>query len=217
MNTKQIEFWKGSFGREYTDRNLRDSKEWEELHIKKWGISKLRMNDEFIGKCSRQSKILEVGCNAGMQLAGLQQMGFKNLYGIELLTYAAAQAKEFTKGLNIIVGSGFEIPFKDRSFDIVCTNLVLIHIAPSDLNGVINEIYRCTKKYIWGFEYYAEKPEEINYRGNRDVLWKADFADLFLKNFPDLRLKKKKLYPYINIEEASNVDSMYLLEKQSKE
>jgi len=60
-------------------------------------------------------------------------MGFTNLYGIELQWYAVEKAKEYTKGINIIQGSGFDIPFKDGYFDLVITNGVLIHIAPKKI------------------------------------------------------------------------------------
>lgn len=57
-----------------------------------------------------------------MQLKCLQEMGFTNLYGVELQAYAVQRSKEFTEGINIIQGSGFDVPFKDGFFDLVCTN-----------------------------------------------------------------------------------------------
>ena len=116
------------------------------------------------------------------------------------------------KNINIICASGFDVPFKDSYFDIVCTNGVLIHISPNDLPKIMAEMYRCSKKYIWGFEYYADKVTEINYRGHENYLWKADYAKLFMEQFPDLKLVKKEMYPYMDNPE--NVDYMYLLEKQ---
>jgi hypothetical protein len=76
------------------------------------------------------------------------------------------------------------------------------------------EIYRCSSRFIWGFEYYSDKVSEIIYRGNAGVLWKADYASIFTNNFPDLNIVKKRLYPYINASENGNTDCMYLLAKQ---
>ena len=70
VKSKQSEFWKSDFGREYTDRNSRDDKDWDEFYFKNWGITKIEMNERFINDLSRDAKILEVGCNSGMQLAG---------------------------------------------------------------------------------------------------------------------------------------------------
>ena len=41
--------------------------------------------------------------------------------------YAVEKGKENTKGINIIQGSAFDLPYKDNYFDLVCTNGVLIH------------------------------------------------------------------------------------------
>jgi pseudaminic acid biosynthesis-associated methylase len=211
MKTKQEKFWQGEFGAVYTDRNSRSLNEWNTFYKDTWGITKIEMNDRFIGQLPKSTKILEVGCNTGMQLNGLQQMGFENLYGIELQSYAAEQAKKYTKNINIICGSGFDLPFKDKYFEIVCTNGVLIHISPDNLPLIMAEMVRCSGKYIWGFEYFEEKVTEINYRGHENYLWKADYASLFLKQFPDLKLVKKEFYPYLD--NPSNRDCMYLLEK----
>ncbi len=211
MKTKQEEFWQGEFGAVYTDRNSRSLNEWNTFYNDTWGITKIEMNERFIGQLPKSSKILEVGCNTGMQLNGLQQMGFENLYGIELQSYAAEQAKKYTKNINIICGSGFDLPFKDNYFDIVCTNGVLIHISPDNLPLIMAEMYRCSRKYIWGFEYFEEKVTEINYRGHENYLWKADYASLFMQQYPDLKLVKKEFYPYSD--NPSIKDCMYLLEK----
>jgi len=215
MKTKQIEFWSGEFGEEYTERNSYDSEGWDNFYISNWGISKPEMNNRFLGHLPKDARILEVGSNTGMQLNGLQRNGFTNLYGIELQKYAVERSKEFTKDVNVIQGSGFDIPFKDEFFDMVCTNGVLIHIAPDDLFKIMGEMYRTSKKYIWGFEYFAEELVDINYRGNSGFLWKADYAKLFLTQFPDLKLVKKEMFPYVSETEKGNVDCMYLLEKSS--
>lgn len=213
METRQTAFWSGNFGKEYTDRNPQNSEEWDQFYVNNWGVSRYQMNEEFLSAIDKDSKILEVGCNIGLQLLGLQKMGFKNLYGVELQQYAVEKAKSQTKGINIIQGSGFDIPFKDEYFDLVYTSGVLIHIAPSDLGTIIKEMVRCSKKWIWGFEYYDEQLREVNYRGNEGFLWKADYASIFREQFPALTLKKQKLYPYITEGQQANKDVMYLLEK----
>lgn len=207
--TKQIEFWKSDFGKEYTDRNTFMYEEWDEVYKKTWGKSKEELNQPFFENLSKDINILEVGCNTGMQLRCLQKMGFHNLYGIELQPYAVERSKEFSQNINIIQGSGFDIPFKDNFFDLVFTNGVLIHISPDDLNAIMSEMYRCSKSLIWGFEYYHESLMAIDYRGNDDKLWKGDYAKIFSENF-NLQIVKQTFHPYVN---SSNIDSMYLLKK----
>ena len=170
------------------------------------------MNKEFLDSVrSEVGNVLEVGCNIGMQLRILDQMGFINLSGIDYQLHAVEKAKGLTKNMNIIQASAFDIPFKDGYFDLVYTSGVLIHIAPKDISVVLKEIHRCAKKYIWGFEFFAEQYTEVSYRGNQDMLWKTNFCKLYLDQFSDLELVKEKKYPYLQNE---NVDVMFLLKKK---
>jgi len=208
--TKQMQEWAGQFGKEYTNRNALSLEETELLYSKKYGILRSEMNAEFVGKLDRNMKILEVGSNIGIQLLYLQQAGFQNLYGIEINDYAVELSKSKTKGINIIKGSAFDIPFKDGFFDLVFTSGVLIHIAPQDIGRVLDEMYRCTTKFIWGFEYYAEAYTQVKYGETTDLLWKTDFARLFLERISDLKLVNERHYAYRSDE---NVDTMFLLQK----
>ncbi|MFX0096371.1 MAG: pseudaminic acid biosynthesis-associated methylase [Candidatus Hodarchaeota archaeon] len=210
--TKQMEKWIGEFGKEYTDRNLLTLEELEALYQKNFGLTRTEMNLEFIGDLERSIRILEVGSNIGNQLFCLQNMGFQSLYGIELQKYAIElSSKSRTNHITIIQASALNIPYKDDSFDLVFTSGLLIHIAPSDVEQVLREIYRCTKKYIWGFEYFADSYTEVEYRGNIELLWKANFANIYLNSFSDLRLVKEKRFKYLD---NNNVDSMFLLKKE---
>jgi pseudaminic acid biosynthesis-associated methylase len=213
MKNEQEKFWSGDFGKEYTDRNTRYNDELDSIYTKWYGTTRSSMNALFLANLPKDARILEVGCNTGMQLANLKTMGFTNLYGVELQDYAVEKAKEYTKGINIIQGSAFDIPFKDKFFDLVFTSGVLIHIEPKNLPVVFSEMNRCTKKFIWGFEYFAEKLTTINYRGNEGFLWKADYGQLFMDQFKGVQLVKKEFYPYITEAEKGNVDYMYLLKK----
>lgn len=215
MHTKQIDFCKGDFGKEYTDRSVYHSiEEWDKEYVEWYGIAKTALNEKFLGFLDKENtKILEVGCNLGYQLQGLQAIGFKNLYGIELQDYAAEKARKIQQNINIIQGSGFDIPFKDAYFDVTFTNGVLIHIAPENLLAFTSEVVRCSKKYIWGLECYNETLKEVNYRDNEGYLWKMDYAQFYLDNFSNLRLVKKELLPIKVAAEQGNIDCMFLLEK----
>jgi len=210
MLTKQIKIWRGKFGKDYTDRNLLSLNQMESSWKKKIGITQTQANQEFLDDISHSLCILEVGCNIGNQLLCLQKMGFRSLYGIELQSYAVELSKSRTKKINIIQGSTFDIPFKDDSFGLVFTSGLLIHIPPSQINKALDEIHRCTRHYIWGCEYYSDKYEEINYRGKSDLLWKADFARIYLCRFDDLKLVKEKQHKYLN---NDNLRSIFLLKK----
>src|SRR4030042_4100651 len=206
--TKQMEEWVGDFGKEYTDRNALSLQEMEALYKEHYGITRTEMNYKFIGDFDRDMKILEVGSNIGNQLLLLQNMGFKSLYGIELQPYAVELSKRRTKGINIIQGSAFDVPFKDCFFDLVFTSGVLIHIGPENIAAALDEIYRCSNRYIWCLEYYAPQYTQINYRNHKDLLWKNDFSKLFIERFSHCRLVRQELYKY---RDSDNMDMMFLL------
>jgi len=208
--TGQIREWLSDFGKQYTDRNPLSLEEMDALYLENFGIKRSALNEEFLSGLDRSIKILEVGSNVGTQLQGLQKMGFSNLYGIELQAYAVELSKTRTKNINLIQGTAFDIPFKDGFFDLVFTSGVLIHISPEDVGGVLDEIYRCTNQYIWGYEYYANNYINVPYRGKQNLLWKTDFTKLYLSRFPALKLVKENRIRYLNSE---NVDTMFLLRK----
>jgi pseudaminic acid biosynthesis-associated methylase len=209
--TKQIEKWQGKFGEEYTARNAISPAEMDALYEKNYGKTRTELNQSFLKAMDRSIKILEVGSNVGNQLLCLQAMGFGNLYGIELQSYAVELSKSRTRGINIIEGSAFDIPFKDGYFDLVFTSGVLIHISASDVSNVLREIHRCTRTYIWGFEYYADQYREITYRGHKELLWKANYAKLYLEQFEELKIVKEERLKYLT---SDNVDAMFLLRKK---
>ena len=210
--TDQMQQWSSEFGKEYTERNPHTIEVMDGLYKKQFGLTRTELNLTFLDNFDRSIKILEVGSNVGAQLHGLQSIGFENLYGIELQPYAVEVSKQNTKNINLIQGSALDIPFKNSYFDLVFTSGVLIHINPDDLNIAIREIYRCTREHIWGFEYYADRYTEILYREQKGLLWKADFAKLYLDEFRDLELVKEKRIKYFD---SDNIDSMFLIRKRS--
>lgn len=196
MKTIQEKFWTSKFAKEYIKRNNRSNKELDQFYLEHLGIARSEINKDFLGKL-RINNLLEVGCNIGNQLRLLQSQGFKNLYGIEIYNLAVETSKQLNHDLNIINGSGFDIPFKDSYFNLVFTSGVLIHIHPRDIKNIMKEIYRTSKKYIWGVEFYHPKHIRIDYRGNKNYHWKGDFAKMYLDYIPGLKLIKEHRYEKI--------------------
>lgn len=212
QHTKQIRTWTGDFGREYTDRNTYTPGELDELYLRNYGITRVEINDRFLKDVPRDARILEVGCNIGTQLLCLKQMGFSNLHGIEIQSYALDRAKERLPEAVLTQASALKIPYPDGAFELVFTSGVLIHVAPADLSVAIEEIHRCARTWIWGFEYYAPKTTEVVYRGHDSLLWKTDFARVYQQQFHDLELVREERFRYLNNE---NVDAAFLLRRRA--
>lgn len=214
MNTslsEQTRTWTGDFGREYTDRNTYSPAELDEFYRQNYGITRRELNERFLKDVPRNARILEVGCNTGTQLLILQQMGFSDLHGIEIQSYALERAKARLPHAILTPASAFAIPYTDRYFDLVFTSGVLIHIDPADLPKALTEICRCVRTWVWGFEYYAPETTEVVYRGHKSLLWKTDFARVYLQQFDDLEMAREERFRHLDNE---NVDSAFLLRRR---
>ena len=209
--THQRKTWEEEFGVGYLERNVYDPKDLNTFYQNRYGYSKDQLNNEFLRNIPKDAKILEVGTNIGNQLFHLQSQGFTNLYGIEIQDRAINYSKHRTDNLNIIKGDALNIPFKDNFFDLVFTHGVLIHISPDNINQAISEIYRVSNKFIWGLEYYAPTYTDLEYHGQKNIMWKTDFCKLYEDTFSDLKLIKEEKYKYIN--EIHLEDQMFLLQK----
>lgn len=213
MITIQEQEWCGEIGADYTDRSTLSVGELDSLYLRLLGITRADLNQQFLGHLPRSLQVLEVGCNIGMQLRHLQNMGFWNLQGIELQQYALDRL--CVERVKTRQGSATDLPYPDESFDLVFTSGVLIHIHPNNLPQVMSEIGRCARRYIWGFEYFSEALQEITWRKWENMLWSADYAALFLDQSPNLTLLNKWSAFYSGSSQGL-VASMYLLEKSER-
>ena len=212
MDSDQIKVWTGQFGRDYTERNRFDDPEaFNALYRQRYGRTRDQIVADWLGELSREARVLEVGANVGNQLRALARVGFRHLYGVEVQRYCVEQAKQLAPEADIVEGSAFDLPFKDGFFDLVFTNNVLIHISPDDIGAVMDEMHRVTRRWIWGFEYYAPEFTEVPYRGRERLLWKADYAKLFVQRFDDLVSAREEVFECRD--EAGKLDKAYLLRK----
>ena len=202
--------WAGEFGRSYVVRNSINAKELDSLYHKNFGISRSELNEEFLSGLDRSMSVLEVGCNIGLQLELLKNAGYRYLYGFDISSFALNLSLARPHA-NLLRSSALYFPFTKDTFDIVFSSGVLIHISPKDLNRTLDEIYRCSRRYIWCYEYFAEKETEVEYRGKGGLLWKSNYIKLFTDRFSDLSIIRSKRLRYIS---NDNVDIMFMLEKR---
>lgn len=177
---EQSENWAGKFGDEYTLRSP----------------GSVEANVEFFSRALDWDKrshgagwdvksVLEFGCGTGANLQALRKiLPFATLAGIEINATAATEASQHAT----IYRDNLLAWKQPRTYDLVLTKGVLIHIPPIDLRCVYEVIYQASERWILLAEYYAPKPAEIEYRGRMGMLWKRDFAGEMLDLYPGLRL-----------------------------
>src|SRR6476620_2058289 len=202
--------WAGEFGRSYVVRNSINVKELDSLYQKNFGISRSDLNEEFLSGLDRSMSVLEVVCNIVLQLELLKNAGYQYLYGFDISSFALNLSLARSHA-NLLRSSALYFPFTKDSFDVVFSSGVLIHISPKDLNRTLDEIYRCSRRYIWCYEYFSEKETEVEYRGKGGLLWKSNYIKLFTDRFSDLSIIRSKRLRYIT---NDNVDIMFMLEKR---
>jgi SAM-dependent methyltransferase len=119
-------------------------------------------------------KVLEAGCNVGNNLRSFPSDS--NVFGLDMNEKALIKAKSQLPNFNFKQGTLTKIPFEDNYFDLVFTRGVLIHIHPDEMNDVMKEILRVSKKWIFNLEYFGEDNKMIKWKRGDELLWYRDMT-----------------------------------------
>ncbi len=162
MLSHQEKFWKGKFGKKYSQRHK---------NYKKKNFLKI-----IFKKKIRVKSVFEFGTNVGNNLDIIKSLNKKIVTaGVEINEFASKQAGK--KGHTIINNSILKLnENKLPKYDLTMSIGVLIHINPKSLKKIYSKLYNCSKKYILIAEYFNDYPVTIKYRGHSNVLFKRDFA-----------------------------------------
>ncbi|MFM2201049.1 MAG: hypothetical protein RL040_249 [Bacteroidota bacterium] len=176
--TEQEQFWAGTFGSEYIERN----KSAEYL------ASNLNFFSKSMQHIGRPASILEFGANIGMNLRAIKMLyPTIALHAIEINPTAASELKTWMGENQVFEGSIFDFN-PSQQVEVALIKGVLIHINPDMLQTVYEKLYAASSKYILICEYYNPSPVTIPYRGHTDRLFKRDFAGEMLEKYSDLQL-----------------------------
>ena len=177
------QLWSEDFGDQYVERNRAVSDKRGPL----WS---------WLCETYPVGSVLEVGCNMGANLRWLTQLlEPRNVWGIDINASALRAARAEMPDVNAVYSPARSLPFRDGRFDLAFSTGVLIHQPPEALPVVMNEIVRCSRRYVLCGEYYAEHLVEVPYRGERGALYKRDWGALYTSLFPELRLVEKRFEP----------------------
>ena len=124
MNNSKKE-WANSFGEEYTKQNMFTTSELNKLYKSKYGITRAEMNHEFLDFLDRDIMILEVGSNIGNQLHLLHNMGFENLYGLEINSLAIKTCNKLNENMNKNTDIKYCIHFLPNCLTKICFIILL--------------------------------------------------------------------------------------------
>ena len=122
--------------------------------------------------------LLEIGCSYAPNLS-LIKKEYPNvkLAGIDINRDAILRAILRVEGAQLIVGDVNDLPFKDKSFDIVLSDGVLVYVSPEEIDKVKSEMLRVARKAIILVEFHSEgldKKGEISFSH-----WGRNYKELF--------------------------------------
>ncbi|GAA4470409.1 pseudaminic acid biosynthesis-associated methylase [Novipirellula rosea] len=178
FQTPQEEFWAGSFGVEYIERNT------EEKNL----ASNISLFSKILSRTQGINSIVEFGSNIGLNLqALLTLLPNASANAIEINSTACQQLQQRLPSVQIINESILNLDPIGK-FDLALIKGVLIHINPDALAAVYEKLANASARYVVIAEYYNPSPVTIQYRGADDRLFKRDFAGEFLDAHPDFSL-----------------------------
>lgn len=152
--------WSGSFGDDYTRRNLPAFS--SSLRATFWK----RFYDTYPVK-----SVLEIGCGAG---ANLRWAEAERIYGMDVNESALAIA-ETLPNVVVVRQSLFDRGLADGFAELVFACGVLIHVEPARIHEAMGELIRLSSKYVLVMEYEAKREEAVPYRGQEAALWRRPY------------------------------------------
>ncbi len=172
------------FDREYFDGDRRYGYGGFFYHPRFWQPV-VKTFQDYYGLTSR-SKILDVGCAKGFMLYDFTQLipGI-TVSGIDISGYAIENAKEEIKPF-VKVGDARELPFEDKSFDVVIAINTIHNLKRDDCKKALREIERVSShgKFVTVDAYRTDEERRRMDMWNLTALtymsideWKEFFAE----------------------------------------
>lgn len=124
-------------------------------------------------------KILEAGCNIGNNLAKIPK-DFE-IHAIDLNEQAIDIAKKKYPYITFKIGNLNKISYPDSFFDLVFTRNVLIHVPKNEVDDILKQLLRVSKKWIINIEYFGKDGEMINWKRGDDLLWYRNMKERWSK------------------------------------
>lgn len=168
--------WSGDFGDAYTDRNFDVAGPrgpfWK-------GI---------VDRTGPES-ILELGCNVGANLHWIgEHTPACGRYGLDLNFGALTELHRRSPEVRGVRASATALPFATAAFDLVAAVAVLIHQDPTVLPVALDEMVRCSRRWILIAELFAATETPVEWRGQSHALIKRDYGSLIATRHSDLDL-----------------------------
>jgi len=146
------------------------------------------------------NSVLDVGCDSCVDYPRYKKSGMRYT-GIDITEKFIRRAKDLYPGIDARVGTAYDLPFPDGSYDSVYCKDLLEHLPPEGYKQVLKEMWRVTRKLMMIAFYIPtnNKPTKYNltvsgvYEQSYNAQEIADFI-MSLKDFKGLEIERNRLY-----------------------
>lgn len=142
--------------------------------------------------CSgRPAKTLEVGCNFGRELKGIEFL--TQCYGVDKDVSKIQKAITYVPYGIFRVASGEDLPFPDNEFDLVYTDGCLCHNPQETVLKIINEMIRVSRGKVVIMEYLGTRVSAnyLSFSNVKKGVWIHDYDTLLVGGINDIVTSKK--------------------------
>lgn len=145
--------------------------------------------------------ILELGVGHGLSLLPLKHTRHK-LFGIDTNEQVIKELREnikhhSIKNMGVLVGNAEQVPFHDKSFDLICDGGILTYAQDSEMVNIFSEIERVLKPdgYYLHVSYSTKTSKIYGYTPNKDDLFVQEFTKFGVMHrmYPEKYLKNRYL------------------------
>jgi ubiquinone/menaquinone biosynthesis C-methylase UbiE len=133
-----------------------EKENWDEKWQKDRGYIKLweksyswkRVKEEILKRIKKKNelKVFEFGCGGGLWLRWFKEEYNAKIFGIDNSKIGLEMAKKIIPKAILKFGDVRKVPFKKEIFDLVFCLGLIVHFNDKDIQKILSEMYRVTKK-----------------------------------------------------------------------
>lgn len=161
--------------------------DWKTSYLDTWNHPHRKLIVEAL-KSFPWTSLIEIGCNAGPNLAAIvKALPGKQLGGVDLNPEAIELCQSTFQGGLFKVNSGDDIMISDKSCDVTLYDMCLIYVSPFKINKYLEETKRITRNYVvlcefdssnWFKRLLVKFQSGYNMHDYKKILTKQGFYDI---------------------------------------